>query len=128
MLLTLRKSHILANYRGCQTRVIRGNGGSQSRATSIVLNAGSDVTRQERARARHSHAGERLVPRGGGSSVVEVKLDDVDRIEWALKTFKKKVQRAGVLQDLRRKRHYVKPSEARQQKAAAARRRKRSRG
>ena len=60
--------------------------------------------------------------------VVEVKLDDVDRIEWALKTFKKKVQRAGVLQDLRRKRHYVKPSEARQQKAAAARRRKRSRG
>ena len=31
-------------------------------------------------------------------------------------------------QDLRRKRHYVKPSEARQQKAAAARRRKRSRG
>lgn len=71
----------------------------------------------------------RGVPReGGGSSVVEVKLDDVDRIEWALKTFKKKVQRAGVLQDLRRKRHYVKPSEARQQKAAAARRRKRSRG
>lgn len=63
-----------------------------------------------------------------GSSVVEVKLDDVDRIEWALKTFKKKVQRAGVLQDLRRKRHYVKPSEARQQKAAAARRRKRTRG
>lgn len=60
--------------------------------------------------------------------VVEVKLDDVDRIEWALKTFKKKVQRAGVLQDLRRKRHYVKPSEARQQKAAAARRRKRTRG
>jgi small subunit ribosomal protein S21 len=63
----------------------------------------------------------------GGVCVVEVKLDDVDRIEWALKTFKKKVQRAGVLQDLRRKRHYVKPSEARQQKAAAARRRKRSR-
>jgi small subunit ribosomal protein S21 len=87
---------IIAHYRECQTRVIRGSG-------------------------------QPAIWRGGGSSVVEVKLDDVDRIEWALKTFKKKVQRAGVLQDLRRKRHYVKPSEARQQKAAAARRRKRTR-
>jgi small subunit ribosomal protein S21 len=59
-------------------------------------------------------------------SMVEVKLEDSDRIEWALKTFKKKVQKAGVLKDLRRKSRYTKPSEARQQKAAAARRRKRS--
>jgi len=57
MLLTLRKFHILANYRGCQTRVIRGDGGSQSRATPIVFRRG-DVT-QSGARARHSHAGER---------------------------------------------------------------------
>ena len=34
--------------------------------------------------------------------------------------------RSGILKDLRRKRHYVKPSEARQLKAAEARRRKRS--
>jgi small subunit ribosomal protein S21 len=58
--------------------------------------------------------------------MVEVKLGDDDRLEWALKAFKKKVQKAGVLKDLRRKRHYVKPSEARQRKAAAARSRKRS--
>lgn len=58
--------------------------------------------------------------------MVEVRLDEADRLEWALKAFKKKVQRAGILQDLRRKRHYVKPSEARQLKSAAARRRARA--
>ncbi|MGH7677597.1 MAG: 30S ribosomal protein S21 [Gemmatimonadaceae bacterium] len=55
--------------------------------------------------------------------MVEVHLGEGDRIEAALRVFKKKVQRAGVLQDLRRRRHYVKPSEARQLKTAAAQRR-----
>ncbi|HEU4994592.1 MAG TPA: 30S ribosomal protein S21 [Gemmatimonadaceae bacterium] len=55
--------------------------------------------------------------------MVEVHLGDGDRIDAALRVFKKKVQRAGVLQDLRRRRHYVKPSEARQLKSAAAQRR-----
>jgi hypothetical protein len=59
MLPTLRESHILAHYRGCQTRVIRGDGGSQSRATPIVFHPGRDVTSQTGTRARHSHAGER---------------------------------------------------------------------
>ena len=58
--------------------------------------------------------------------MVEVKLEDSDRIEWALKTFKKKVLRSGVLKDLRKKRFYVKPSEARQLKSAAAKRRGRT--
>jgi len=55
--------------------------------------------------------------------MIEVKLSEDDRLDWALKTFKRKVQKSGLLQDLRRKRYYVKPSEARQIKAAAARRR-----
>ena len=42
------------------------------------------------------------------------------------KTFKKKVLRSGLLKDLRRKRHHVKPSEARQLKAKEALRRARS--
>jgi small subunit ribosomal protein S21 len=54
--------------------------------------------------------------------MIEVRLEETDRIDWALKAFKRKVQKSGILQDLRRKRHYVKPSEARQLKAAAARR------
>ena len=58
--------------------------------------------------------------------MIEVKLDENDRLDWALKVFKKKLLKAGILKDLRRRRHYVKPSEARQLKAAAARRRKRT--
>lgn len=56
-----------------------------------------------------------------------VDLDDADRVDWALKVFRKKVQRAGILKDVRKKRFYVKPSTAKRLKAAAARRRKRSR-
>jgi small subunit ribosomal protein S21 len=59
--------------------------------------------------------------------MIEVRLTDTDRLEFALKAFKRKVQKSGILQDLRRKRHYVKPSEARQIKAAAAERRRRGR-
>jgi small subunit ribosomal protein S21 len=55
--------------------------------------------------------------------MIEVILDVADRLDWALKQFKRKVQKAGVLKDLRKKRHYEKPSEVRQRKAAAARRR-----
>jgi small subunit ribosomal protein S21 len=58
--------------------------------------------------------------------MIEVKLDEGDRIEWALKSFKRKVLRSGLLKDLRRRRYYVKPSEARQRKSAAARRRARA--
>ena len=60
--------------------------------------------------------------------MIELKLDETDRIEWALKAFKRKVQKSGVLKELRRKRYYTKPSEARQLKSKAARRRKPSRG
>jgi small subunit ribosomal protein S21 len=59
--------------------------------------------------------------------MIEIKLTETDRLEFALKAFKRKVQKSGILQDLRRKRHYVKPSEARQIKAAAAERRRRGR-
>jgi small subunit ribosomal protein S21 len=55
--------------------------------------------------------------------MIEVKLDEGDKIDWALKAFKKKVMKSGILRELRRRRHYVKPSEARQLKSAAARRR-----
>ena len=58
--------------------------------------------------------------------MIEVQLKEEDRLDWALKQFKKKVQRAGILNDLRKRKHYTKPSEARQLKAAAARRRTRT--
>jgi small subunit ribosomal protein S21 len=58
--------------------------------------------------------------------MIEIKIEEGDRLDWALKVFKRRIAKSGILKDLRRKRHYVKPSEARQLKAAAARRRKRS--
>ena len=51
-----------------------------------------------------------------------IELNDTDRIEWALKSFKRLMQRSGILRELRRRRHYVKPSEARQLKSKAAQR------
>jgi small subunit ribosomal protein S21 len=57
----------------------------------------------------------------------EVTLQEGDRLDWALKSFKKKVEKSGLLQELRRRRHYVKPSVMRQLKSAAAQRRARSR-
>jgi small subunit ribosomal protein S21 len=55
--------------------------------------------------------------------MIELTLQEGDRIEWALKAFKRKVLTSGLFQELRRRRHYVKPSEARQLKDDAARRR-----
>lgn len=52
----------------------------------------------------------------------EIILADTDRLEWALSAFKRQMQRSGVLRELRRRRFYVKPSEARQLKSKAARR------
>jgi small subunit ribosomal protein S21 len=52
----------------------------------------------------------------------EIILNETDRIDWALKTFKRQVQKSGLLRELRRRRHYVKPSAARQLKSKAAQR------
>jgi len=52
----------------------------------------------------------------------EIILNDTDRIDWALKTFKRQMQKSGILRELRRRRHHVKPSEARQIKSRAAQR------
>ena len=61
--------------------------------------------------------------------MTEIILKEGDGIEWAIKAFRRKVQRSNVLKDARQKRHYVKPSLAKRLKkqAALARQRKRSR-
>lgn len=50
----------------------------------------------------------------------EIHLAETDRLDWALKTLKRQMQKSGILRELRRRRHYVKPSEARQLKSKAA--------
>ena len=52
----------------------------------------------------------------------EIILEENDRVDWALKQFKRRVQSAGILREIRRRRHYVKPSAARLLKSKAAKR------
>ena len=46
-----------------------------------------------------------------------------DAFEAALKKFKKQVEKAGILSEVRKREHYEKPSVKRKKKAAAARKR-----
>lgn len=55
--------------------------------------------------------------------MVEIELAETDRLDWALKQFRRKLIRSGLFKDLKKGRYYEKPSEAKKRKAAAARRR-----
>lgn len=52
-----------------------------------------------------------------------VKVKDNEPFEQAVKRFKKQVEKAGVLTELRRREYYDKPSVRRKKKDAAARKR-----
>ena len=56
--------------------------------------------------------------------MAEIRVGDGDSIERVLKQFRRKLQREGLFKELRRRRHYLKPSAARLVKSALARRRK----
>jgi small subunit ribosomal protein S21 len=55
--------------------------------------------------------------------MIEIVLNENDRLDWALKQFRRKMLRSGLFKDMKKKRFYEKPSEARKRKAADARRR-----
>jgi small subunit ribosomal protein S21 len=52
--------------------------------------------------------------------MLEVVIREDESFERALRRFKKKCERAGILSDLRKHRHYEKPSEKRKRKVNAA--------
>ncbi len=56
---------------------------------------------------------------------MEYRLRDGERLDRALKKFRRKVQRAGIFRDMKRQRFYEKPSAARRRKRKAAERRRR---
>jgi small subunit ribosomal protein S21 len=56
--------------------------------------------------------------------VAEVKVGKNETLDAALRRFKRQCQRAGVLAEVRKREHYVKPSVKRKKKSEAARRRK----
>ena len=55
----------------------------------------------------------------------EINIHDDENVERALRRFKKKCEKAGILSDLRKHRHYEKPSERRKRRINAAMRKNR---
>lgn len=63
----------------------------------------------------------------GGESVTTVKVGENESLESALKRFKRKCQKDGIIGDIRKKEAYDKPSVAKKKKSEAARKRARKR-
>jgi small subunit ribosomal protein S21 len=57
--------------------------------------------------------------------MVQVAAKEGEHIEKLLRRFKKKVEAAGILKEVRRREHYLKPSVRKKQKQAAALKRRR---
>jgi len=57
--------------------------------------------------------------------MAEVKVRENESLESALKRFKRKCAKAGVLAEVRKREHYEKPSVKKKKKQEAARKRKR---
>lgn len=62
---------------------------------------------------------------GGEKRMSEVRVGENESLESALRRFKRKTARDGVLAEIRKREHYEKPSVKRKKKAEAARKRKR---
>ena len=54
----------------------------------------------------------------------EIRVNDNESLDSALRRFKKSCARAGTLADVRKREHYEKPSVRRKKKSEAARKRK----
>lgn len=54
----------------------------------------------------------------------EIRLGENESIDSALRRFKKKIQRAGILSEVKRREWYEKPSLRRKRKAEASRKRR----
>ena len=56
--------------------------------------------------------------------MAEVKVGENESIESALRRFKKKIQKAGILSEVKKRERYEKPSVKRKRNSEAARKRK----
>ncbi len=54
---------------------------------------------------------------------IEIKVKDGERVDNVLRRFRKVVDKSGVLQELRKREYYEKPSVKKKRKQAAARKR-----
>ena len=62
--------------------------------------------------------------RMGGIEMAEIRVKDNESLDSALRRFKKQCARAGVIQEVRKREAYEKPSVKRKKKSEAARKRK----
>jgi small subunit ribosomal protein S21 len=62
---------------------------------------------------------------GGASSLAEIKLQEGESIENALRRFKRKVQQEDIIKDIKKHSFYLKPGDKRRAKQALARKRSR---
>jgi small subunit ribosomal protein S21 len=60
--------------------------------------------------------------REGGDFLPGIRVKEGESFESALRRFKKKCEKAGIMADLRRHQHFEKPSERRKRKLNAAKR------
>lgn len=60
----------------------------------------------------------------GGNTVSQVKVKENESLDSALRRFKRQTSRDGIIQEVRKREHYEKPSVARKKKSEAARKRK----
>ena len=56
--------------------------------------------------------------------MAEIKIKDNESLDSALRRFKRQTSRDGVIQEVRKREHYEKPSVKRKKKSEAARKRK----
>ena len=66
----------------------------------------------------------KIAYKGGEYTMAEVKVGENESIESALRRFKKKIQKAGILSEVKKRERYEKPSVKRKRKSEAARKRK----
>jgi small subunit ribosomal protein S21 len=65
------------------------------------------------------------IPEGGDYKMAEVKLQEGESIESALRRFKRKVQQEDIIKDIKKHSFYLKPGDKRRAKQALARKRNR---
>ena len=76
--------------------------------------------------SRHRYAGSDAKRRKGvAAGVAEVRLQDGESIEGALRRFKRKVQQEDIIKDIKKHSFYLKPGDKRRAKQALARKRSR---
>ena len=66
-----------------------------------------------------------IVRKGGVRALAEVKIQEGESIESALRRFKRKVQQEDIIKDIKKHSFYLKPGDKRRAKQALARKRSR---